>query len=211
MSKLVVARPPRAARRALAPAPLVACGRRLPIRFAAYRLLTARGSLGKLSRGRTALHRCCVVSGRLRLPRGTVYRPGAAVANEVICPRILFCPAESRATQLRKGKLTWSSRFGAHACLVVLVGPFAAPFWAACTALGPLSSAVPHKTSCSAFSYVDVALSVYRSCRAILAFVGPCRTCRTKVLFPAIIIAPFRPRHWSLSGQSTCLLRAFSG
>ncbi|MBV8459137.1 MAG: hypothetical protein JO122_21290, partial [Acetobacteraceae bacterium] len=54
----------------------------------------------------------------------------------VVILGILVIVSESRATQLRKGQLTWSPSSAAMLASVVLVGPVGAAIVGACTALG---------------------------------------------------------------------------
>src|SRR6185437_12560354 len=96
-------------------------------------LLTARGKFGQALAGRTALHQCGGGQRRRAGRQGTVHRLALAVRR---IPRNPGYFSESRATQLRKGQLTWSSSSAAMLASVVLVGPVGAAIVGACTALG---------------------------------------------------------------------------
>ncbi len=82
---------------------------------------------------------------------------------------ILVIVSESRATQLRKGQLTWSSSSAAMLASVVLVGPVGAAIVGACTALGLRRG--PHVLQ-RVFNTSMYALSAYLAGRAFLALGG---------------------------------------
>ena len=82
---------------------------------------------------------------------------------------ILVIVSESRATQLRKGQLTWSSSSAAMLASVVLVGPVGAAIVGACTALGLRRG--PHILQ-RVFNTSMYALSAYLAGRAFLALGG---------------------------------------
>ena len=99
---------------------------------------------------------------------------------------ILVIVSESRATQLRKGQLTWSSSSAAMLASVVLVGPVGAAIVGACTALGlRRGPSVLQRV----FNTAMYALSAYLAGRAFLAFGGHVGL-PTENSFPKII-APF--------------------
>ncbi len=99
---------------------------------------------------------------------------------------ILVIVSESRATQLRKGQLTWSSSSAAMLASVVLVGPVGAAIVGACTALGLRRG--PHVLQ-RVFNTSMYALSAYLAGRAFLALGGHVGLPDEKS-FPGII-APF--------------------
>ena len=99
---------------------------------------------------------------------------------------ILVIVSESRATQLRKGQLTWSSSSAAMLASVVLVGPVGAAIVGACTALGLRRG--PHILQ-RVFNTAMYALSAYLAGRAFLALGGQVGLPNEKS-FPKII-APF--------------------
>ena len=82
---------------------------------------------------------------------------------------ILVIVSESRATQLRKGQLTWSSSSAAMLASVVLVGPVGAAIVGACTALGLRRG--PYLLQ-RVFNTSMYALSAYLAGRAFLALGG---------------------------------------
>jgi len=89
--------------------------------------------LGKLSRGALLYIGAVVVSAVVLVARG----PFAGLRWQyVVFLGTLVIVSESRATQLRKGQLTWSSSSAAMLASVVLVGPVGAAIVGACTALG---------------------------------------------------------------------------
>ena len=89
--------------------------------------------MGKLSRVALLYIGAVVVSAVVLVARG----PFAGLAWQyVVFLGILVIVSESRATQLRKGQLTWSSSSAAMLASVVLVGPVGAAIVGACTALG---------------------------------------------------------------------------
>ena len=82
---------------------------------------------------------------------------------------ILVIVSESRATQLRKGQLTWSSSSAAMLASVVLVGPVGAAIVGACTALGlRRGPSILQRV----FNTSMYALSAYLAGRAFLALGG---------------------------------------
>jgi HD superfamily phosphohydrolase YqeK len=99
---------------------------------------------------------------------------------------ILVIVSESRATQLRKGQLTWSSSSAAMLASVVLVGPVGAAIVGACTALGLRRG--PHVLQ-RVFNTSMYALSAYLAGRAFLALGGHVGL-PNEGSFPGII-APF--------------------
>ena len=104
----------------------------------------------------------------------------------VVILGILVIVSESRATQLRKGQLTWSPSSAAMLASVVLVGPVGAAIVGACTALGLRRGPSPLQRL---FNTAMYALSAYLASRAYLALggrLGP----PGETSFPAII-APF--------------------
>ena len=89
--------------------------------------------MGKLSRVALLYIGAVVVSAVVLVARG----PFAGLRWQyVVFLGILVIVSESRATQLRKGQLTWSSSSAAMLASVVLVGPVGAAIVGACTALG---------------------------------------------------------------------------
>ena len=104
----------------------------------------------------------------------------------VVILGILVIVSESRATQLRKGQLTWSPSSAAMLASVVLTGPVGAAIVGACTALGLRRGPSPLQRL---FNTAMYALSAYLAGRAFLALGGrPGPPGETS--FPAII-APF--------------------
>ncbi len=99
---------------------------------------------------------------------------------------ILVIVSESRATQLRKGQLSWSSSSAAMLASVVLVGPVGAAIVGACTALGVRRG--PHILQ-RVFNTAMYALSAYLAGRAFLALGGQVGLPSQKS-FPGII-GPF--------------------
>jgi HD superfamily phosphohydrolase YqeK len=99
---------------------------------------------------------------------------------------ILVIVSESRATQLRKGQLTWSSSSAAMLASVVLVGPVGAAIVGACTALGlRRGPSILQRV----FNTAMYALSAYLAGRAFLALGGQVGL-PDETSFPDII-APF--------------------
>ena len=99
---------------------------------------------------------------------------------------ILVIVSESRATQLRKGQLSWSSSSAAMLASVVLAGPVGAAIVGACTALGLRRGP---RIMQRVFNTSMYALSAYLAGRAFLALGGHVGLPHEKS-FPAII-APF--------------------
>jgi HD superfamily phosphohydrolase YqeK len=82
---------------------------------------------------------------------------------------ILVIVTESRATQLRKGQLSWSSSSAAMLASVVLVGPVGAAIVGACTAMGLRRG--PHILQ-RVFNTSMYALSAYLAGRVFIALGG---------------------------------------
>ncbi|HYX60309.1 MAG TPA: hypothetical protein VE888_15055, partial [Streptosporangiaceae bacterium] len=82
---------------------------------------------------------------------------------------ILVIVSESRATQLRKGQLSWSSSSSAMLASVVLAGPVGAAIVGACTAMGLRRG--PHILQ-RVFNTSMYALSAYLAGRAFIALGG---------------------------------------
>jgi HD-GYP domain-containing protein (c-di-GMP phosphodiesterase class II) len=82
---------------------------------------------------------------------------------------ILVIVTESRATQLRKGQLSWSSSSAAMLASVVLVGPVGAAIVGACTAMGLRRG--PHILQ-RVFNTAMYALSAYLAGRVFIALGG---------------------------------------
>ena len=82
---------------------------------------------------------------------------------------ILVIVSESRATQLRKGQLSWSSSSAAMLASVVLAGPVGAAIVGACTAMGLRRG--PHILQ-RVFNTSMYALSAYLAGRAFIALGG---------------------------------------
>ena len=99
---------------------------------------------------------------------------------------ILVIVSESRATQLRKGQLTWSPSSAAMLASVVLAGPVGAAIVGACTALGlRRGPSILQRV----FNTAMYALSAYLAGRAFLALGGQVGL-PDENSFPGII-APF--------------------
>jgi hypothetical protein len=99
---------------------------------------------------------------------------------------ILVIVSESRATQLRKGQLTWSSSSAAMLASVVLAGPVGAAIVGACTALGVRRGpSILQRV----FNTAMYALSAYLAGRVFLALGGQVGL-PDENSFPGII-APF--------------------
>ena len=99
---------------------------------------------------------------------------------------ILVIVSESRATQLRKGQLSWSSSSAAMLASVVLAGPVGAAIVGACTALGlRRGPSILQRV----FNTAMYALSAYLAGRAFLALGGQVGL-PDENSFPGII-APF--------------------
>jgi hypothetical protein len=139
--------------------------------------------LGKLSRVALFYIGAVVVLAAVLVARG----PFTGLRWQyVVFLGILVIVSESRATQLRKGQLTWSSSSAAMLASVVLVGPVGAAIVGACTALGlRRGPSVLQRV----FNTAMYALSAYLAGRAFLAFGGHVGL-PTENSFPKII-APF--------------------
>jgi HD domain len=139
--------------------------------------------LGKLSRVALIYIGAVVVLATVLVARG----PFTGLRWQyVVFLGILVIVSESRATQLRKGQLTWSSSSAAMLASVVLVGPVGAAIVGACTALGLRRG--PHILQ-RVFNTAMYALSAYLAGRAFLALGGHVGLPDEKS-FPKII-APF--------------------
>jgi HD superfamily phosphohydrolase YqeK len=139
--------------------------------------------LGKLSRVALLYIGAVVVLAVVLVARG----PFSGLSWQyVVFLGILVIVSESRATQLRKGQLTWSSSSAAMLASVVLVGPVGAAIVGACTALGLRRG--PHILQ-RVFNTAMYALSAYLAGRAFLALGGHVGLPDEKS-FPAIIV-PF--------------------
>jgi len=139
--------------------------------------------LGKLSRVALLYIGVVVVLAVVLVARG----PFTGLSWQyVVFLGILVIVSESRATQLRKGQLTWSSSSAAMLASVVLVGPVGAAIVGACTALGLRRG--PHVLQ-RVFNTSMYALSAYLAGRAFLALGGHVGLPDEKS-FPGII-APF--------------------
>jgi hypothetical protein len=139
--------------------------------------------LGKLSRAALLYIGAVVVSAVVLVARG----PFAGLRWQyVVFLGILVIVSESRATQLRKGQLTWSSSSAAMLASVVLVGPVGAAIVGACTALGlRRGPSILQRV----FNTSMYALSAYLAGRVFLACGGHVGLPSEKS-FPGII-APF--------------------
>ena len=139
--------------------------------------------MGKLSRVALLYIGAVVVLAVVLVARG----PFTGLSWQyVVFLGILVIVSESRATQLRKGQLTWSSSSAAMLASVVLVGPVGAAIVGACTALGLRRG--PHILQ-RVFNTAMYALSAYLAGRAFLALGGHVGLPDEKS-FPAIIV-PF--------------------
>ncbi len=122
--------------------------------------------MGKLSRVALLYISAVVVIATVLVARG----PFTGLSWQyVVFLGILVIVSESRATQLRKGQLTWSSSSAAMLASVVLVGPVGAAIVGACTALGLRRG--PHLLQ-RVFNTAMYALSAYLAGRAFLALGG---------------------------------------
>ena len=139
--------------------------------------------MGKLSRVALLYIGAVVVSAVVLVARG----PFAGLAwHYVVFLGILVIVSESRATQLRKGQLTWSPSSAAMLASVVLAGPVGAAIVGACTALGlRRGPSILQRV----FNTAMYALSAYLAGRAFLALGGHVGLPDEKS-FPGII-APF--------------------
>jgi hypothetical protein len=122
--------------------------------------------LGKLSRVALLYIGVVVVLAVVLVARG----PFTGLSWQyVVFLGILVIVSESRATQLRKGQLTWSSSSAAMLASVVLVGPVGAAIVGACTALGlRRGPSILQRV----FNTSMYALSAYLAGRAFLALGG---------------------------------------
>jgi len=139
--------------------------------------------LGKLSRVALLYIGAVVVSAVVLVARG----PFTGLRWQyVVFLGILVIVSESRATQLRKGQLTWSPSSAAMLASVVLAGPVGAAIVGACTALGLLRGpSILQRV----FNTAMYALSAYLAGRAFLALGGQVGL-PDEQSFPGII-APF--------------------
>jgi len=139
--------------------------------------------LGKLSRVALIYIGAVVVIAAVLVARG----PFTGLSWQyVVFLGILVIVSESRATQLRKGQLTWSSSSAAMLASVVLVGPVGAAIVGACTALGlRRGPSVLQRV----FNTAMYALSAYLAGRAFIALGGQVGLPSEKS-FPGII-GPF--------------------
>jgi hypothetical protein len=139
--------------------------------------------LGKLSRVALLYIGAVVVSAVVLVARG----PFTGLRWQyVVFLGILVIVSESRATQLRKGQLTWSPSSAAMLASVVLAGPVGAAIVGACTALGlRRGPSILQRV----FNTAMYALSAYLAGRAFLALGGQVGL-PDEESFPGII-APF--------------------
>jgi hypothetical protein len=122
--------------------------------------------LGKLSRVALLYIGAVVVIAAVLVARG----PFTGLRWQyVVFPGILVIVAESRATQLRAGQLSWSPSSAAMLASVVLAGPVGAAIVGACTALGlRRGPSILQRV----FNTAMYALSAYLAGRAFLALGG---------------------------------------
>ena len=139
--------------------------------------------MGKLSRVALLYIGAVVVSAVVLVARG----PFTGLRWQyVVFLGILVIVSESRATQLRKGQLTWSPSSAAMLASVVLAGPVGAAIVGACTALGlRRGPSILQRV----FNTAMYALSAYLAGRAFLALGGHVGL-PNENSFPGII-APF--------------------
>ena len=139
--------------------------------------------MGKLSRVALLYIGAVVVSAVVLVARG----PFTGLRWQyVVFLGILVIVSESRATQLRKGQLTWSPSSAAMLASVVLAGPVGAAIVGACTALGlRRGPSILQRV----FNTAMYALSAYLAGRAFLALGGQVGL-PDEESFPGII-APF--------------------
>ena len=139
--------------------------------------------MGKLSRVALLYIGAVVVSAVVLVARG----PFTGLRWQyVVFLGILVIVSESRATQLRKGQLTWSPSSAAMLASVVLAGPVGAAIVGACTALGlRRGPSILQRV----FNTAMYALSAYLAGRAFLALGGQVGL-PDEQSFPGII-APF--------------------
>ena len=139
--------------------------------------------MGKLSRVALLYIGAVVASAVVLVARG----PFTGLRWQyVVFLGILVIVSESRATQLRKGQLTWSPSSAAMLASVVLAGPVGAAIVGACTALGlRRGPSILQRV----FNTAMYALSAYLAGRAFLALGGQVGL-PDEESFPGII-APF--------------------
>jgi HD superfamily phosphohydrolase YqeK len=152
--------------------------------------------LGKLSRVALVYIGAVVVTAAILVARG----PFVGVKWQyVVFPGILVIIAESRATQLRAGQLSWSPSSAAMLASVVLAGPVGAAIVGACTALGlRRGPSVLQRL----FNTAMYALSAYLAGRAFLALGGHVGL-PDENSFPGII--------WPFAGAALVLVAANHG
>ncbi len=122
--------------------------------------------MGKLSRVALLYISAVAVTAAVLVARG----PFAGLKWQyVVFLGILVIVTESRATQLRKGQLSWSSSSAAMLASVVLVGPVGAAIVGACTAMGLRRG--PHILQ-RVFNTSMYALSAYLAGRVFIALGG---------------------------------------
>jgi hypothetical protein len=122
--------------------------------------------LGKLSRVALLYISAVAVTAAVLVARG----PFTGLEWQyVVFLGILVIVTESRATQLRKGQLSWSSSSAAMLASVVLVGPVGAAIVGACTAMGLRRG--PHILQ-RVFNTSMYALSAYLAGRVFIALGG---------------------------------------
>jgi hypothetical protein len=122
--------------------------------------------LGKLSRAALLYISAVAAVAAVLVARG----PFAGLKWQyVVFLGILVIVTESRATQLRKGQLSWSSSSAAMLASVVLVGPVGAAIVGACTAMGLRRG--PHILQ-RVFNTSMYALSAYLAGRVFIALGG---------------------------------------
>ena len=122
--------------------------------------------MGKLSRVALIYIGAVVVIAAILVARG----PFTGLSWQyIVFPGILVIVAESRATQLRAGQLSWSPSSAAMLASVVLAGPVGAAIVGACTALGlRRGPSILQRV----FNTAMYALSAYLAGRAFLALGG---------------------------------------
>ena len=122
--------------------------------------------MGKLSRVALLYIGAVVVIAAVLVARG----PFTGLSWQyIVFPGILVIVAESRATQLRAGQLSWSPSSAAMLASVVLAGPVGAAIVGACTALGlRRGPSILQRV----FNTAMYALSAYLAGRAFLALGG---------------------------------------
>ena len=152
--------------------------------------------MGKLSRVALVYIGAVVVTAAILVARG----PFAGLKWQyVVFPGILVIIAESRATQLRAGQLSWSPSSAAMLASVVLAGPVGAAIVGACTALGlRRGPSVLQRL----FNTAMYALSAYLAGRAFLALGGHVGL-PDENSFPGII--------WPFAGAALVLVAANHG